>query len=154
MRQWFFDVINSYKGQNNFDKFNILQNIIILLMVISKLDLLQDISLEDNDYRVLFKGFCTISEYKNTEVWPQFVSVQETFLMKYSMKSEFVDVLRKLQKKASSFKIVVPEILFSFPVLNFVQGTSTPFKVLSELPVMNSTKKAAFAYFKQVTARW
>jgi len=151
MRQWLFDVIISYKKQNNFGKFNILQNVIILLMVINKLDLLQEMNLEDSDYRVLFKGLCTIDDYKNTEVWPQFVSVQETFLTNYSMKSEFVDILKKLQNKALSYRTAVPEILFSFPILNFVQGTSIPFKVLSELPV---SKRAAFAYFKKITARW
>jgi len=154
MYHWLLSVINSYERQNNFEKFNILQNVMILLMVINKLDLLQELHLEDKHYRVLFKGLCTISDYKNTKGWPQFVSVQETFLMNYSMKSAFVEFLKKLQRKAASFGTPLPEILFSIPVLNFVQGAWTPFKVLNELPILDSKKRGAFTNFKQVAAKW
>ena len=154
MCNWLLSIIDFYERQNNFDNFNILQNVMIFLMVINRLDLLQEMYLEDKHYRVLFKGLCTISKYKNTDVWPQFVSVQETFLIDYSVKSRFVDFLKKLQREASSLRTPVPEILFSFPVLNFVHGTWTPFKILSELPTLDSKIRAALAYFKQVTARW
>jgi len=154
MCQWLLFTIDSWEGQRISHKFNLLQNVMILLVVISNLDLFQELHLEGKHYKVLFKGLCTISEFKNAEVWPHFAFVQEAFLTNYTVKSKFVDILKKLQKKAKSLNVPIPEILFSFPVLNFIQGSWTPFKVMNELPNMNATRRATLRYFKEVTANW
>jgi len=94
-------------------------------------------------------------EFQNTEAWPQFVLVQKTFLMEYTIKSTFVSILIKLQRKSLSLGTPIPEILFSFPVYNFIKEVWRPFKVMNELPTtMDVKKKAALAYFKEVTANW
>jgi len=153
MYEWLVKIIDQYGKQENCNKFNILQNDIILLMVIKKLNLLQEMFLEQH-YKILFKGLCTISESKNIKIWPHFVEVKEDFLKNDQNKSEFIHFLKYMQKKALNFGSPIPEVLFSLPLLHFAQGVWKPFKVMTKLPTMDSGMRAAFYYFKEITAKW
>ena len=163
MCRWLKETIDSVgaKLQQTHEKmFNILQNTIILLVVICKLDLsvVHDDykfflkSFEEKHYRVLFQGLCTIPSWKNNaKSWPDFTSVEE-LLSKSDIKKYIVDVLTNMHK--STFKPSLPEVLFSIPIFHFAQGVWKPFKDASELLTFDFTTKKAFKYFKETTTEW
>ena len=153
MYEWLVKIIDSYEKQENCYKFNILQCDIILLMIIKKLNLLEEMFLEKH-YQILFKGLCVIPEFKSTESWPDFVQVKEDFLKDDKNKSEFIQFLKYMQRKALNFGSPIPQVLFSLPLLHFAQGVWKPFEVMTKLPTMDSTIRSALSYFKEITAKW
>ena len=159
------ETITSYgtKMQQKQNKmFNILQSAVILLMVICKLDsfLLQDGSnyflkfLEEKHYRILFKGLCTIPDWKSdSENWAGFTSVEELFFKSAEMKKDIVHILTSMYRKVSSFK-ELPEVLFSIPVFHFAKGLWEPFKDATHILTFGLEIRASFNHFKELITKW
>ena len=161
MCKWLMDTIDSFgtKLQQKHDKiFNTLQNTIILLVVIRRLNsLIRDDNnyffkcLEEKHYRVLFQGLCTIPDWKNSdENWPDYTS-NEKLLLKHDIKEDVVHVLICMHKNC---KQLIPEVLFSIPIFHFVKGIWEPFKDATKLLTFDSETKRAFGYFKDATSKW
>ena len=140
--------------------FNVLQNTLMLLLVIRRLDdlLLQDgynyflKFLEANHYKVLFQGLCTIPDWRNNvKNWQEFSSIKKQFFTSNKIKADIIHVLTYMHRQAPHFRQLIPEVLFSFPFYHFVQGVWEPFKdVLTYSPEL----KKSFSYFKEMTTKW
>lgn len=152
----------SEKLQEGNRMFNVLQSVMILLLIICRLDalLMNDSnfflkSLDYKHYKVLFQGLCVIPDWKGAKTWPDFMSVQELFNSN-TTKGDIAYVLRNMQMltKTSKFIQIVPEVLFSFPILHFANNTWEPFKDATELLSIDVTFTRSFNYFKEVTAKW
>ena len=151
MVAWLKQVIEEL--QNYDGTFNILQSVIILLMVICRLDL--DLKfLEENHYKVLFKGLCRIPEFADTNDWPHLMPIRESLLKEDKLKSEFIHFLKKIQRKSCQLKKPLVELIFSFPMLHFAQGVWSPFKPIVDFINFESSRRAALNYFKDITANW
>ena len=150
MLTWLLDIIEVL--QNYDGTFNILQSIIILLMVISRLNLLK--SLEDKHYQVLFKGLCTIPDFTDIDSWPDLVPIKESFFKNDRLKSELTGLLKQMQYNNCWSKKPMIEVIFSFPMLHFVQGVWKPFKPITDYIIFDSSKKAALYRFKDITVKW
>ena len=149
MSSWLQDVIEELQSYDG--KFNILQSVIILIMVICRLELDK---LEDKHYQVLFKGLCTIPEFTDTDGWPDLMPIKESFLKNDKLKSELVIFMKQIQRKSHWFKKPIVEVIFSFPMLHFAQGLWKPFQPIMDFVNFESSKKAALNHFKDVTAKW
>ena len=150
MLAWLVDTI---KALQNYDgTFNILQSVIILLMIIARLDLLK--SLEDKHYQMLFKGLCTIPEFTDIDAWPDLMPIKESFFKNDRLKSELTGLLKEMQYKSCRSKKPIIEVIFSFPMLHFVQGVWKPFKPITDYVIFDSSRKAALHHFKDVTVKW
>ena len=150
MLSWLRDVteeLQSYDG-----KFNILQSVVILLMVMCRLEL--DKFLEDKHYQILFKGLCTMPEFTDSDGWSDLMPIKDSFLKNDTLKSELVRFLKRTQHKSRELKRPILEVIFSFPVLHFAQGVWTPFKPIENFVHFDSSRKAALNHFKGITAKW
>ena len=143
--------------------FNILQSTLILLLVIHKLDDLSlqhgenyfSNSLAEKHYRALFKGLCTIPDWKsNTKSWQDFALIWEIFFKPNKIKADIVDVLTAMHKRASRLKQLIPEVVFSIPIFHFAQGVWEPFRDVTEVLTYGSEMKGPFNYFKEITTKW
>ena len=143
--------------------FNVLQSVMTLLLVIHKLDILMVVddlnyflkSLDHEHYKVLFQGLCMITDWKSAKSWPDFKSVQELFNSNKA-KEDIAYILTKMQvlTKISKSAQIVPEVLFSFPILHFANKTWEPFKDATDLLSFNTGLTGPFKYFKEVTTKW
>ena len=147
---WLQDVIEEL--QNYDGTFNILQSVIILLVVICKLDVLK--ALEDRHCKLLFRGLCTIPEFTDTDAWPDLIPVKESFLQDDRLKLELTHCLKRIQHRTHGFKKPMVEVIFSFPMLHFVQGLWKPFEPIVDFVHFESSRNAALNHFKDVTAKW
>ena len=150
MSSWLQGVIEELQSYDG--KFNILQSVIILLVVVCKLDALK--FLEDRHYQVLFKGLCTIPEFTDTDAWPDLIPIKESFLQNDRLKLELFYCLKRIQHKSHGFKKPIVEVIFSFPMLHFAQGLWKPFEPIVDIVHFESSKKAALNHFKNITANW
>ena len=152
MSSWLQDVIEDLQSYDG--KFNILQSVIILLMVVCRLELDKLDFLEDKHYQVLFKGLCTIPEFTDTDGWPDLMPIKESFLKNDKLKSELVIFMKQIQRKSHWLKKPIVEVIFSFPMLHFAQGVWKPFQPIVDIVHFESSRKAALNHFKDVTAKW
>ena len=143
---WLQDIIEQLENYDG--TFNILQSVIILLSVICKLDLLK--FLEHKHYPVLFRGLCTVPD---TGVWSDLVPIKETVLKDDKLKSELVNILKRMQHSSEHKKPII-EVMFSFPMLHFAQGVWTPFKPITDYINFDTSRKAALQHFKNMTVKW
>ena len=144
------------KQQECDERFNVLQSVLVLLLVIRKLDLLRRDAyfvnaLDYKHYKVLFQGLCVIPDWKSAKSWPDLLSAKE--ILDYN-KADIVYVLVNLQSKAVNFSQPLPEVLFSVPIFHFAKGTWEPFKDASNLLSFGVELRGPFNYFKGITTKW
>ena len=157
------DTFDSKVKQKQDGMFNILQGALILLLVINRLD---DLSLHgdyyyflnslaEKHYRALFKGLCTIPDWRSsTNIWPEFTLIEKVFFKSNIMKADIVRVLTAMYEKASCFRQAIPEVLFSIPIFHFAQGVWEPFKDATEVLTHGSEIEKPFDCFKGITTKW
>lgn len=147
MINWILNVLNLYNNLQSYDgAFNSLQSTVMLLIVLSKTNLLRDGFLEVKHYQILFKGLCVISNFKHDK-WIHF----ESYFLKDNNKL-IVDILKYIQNQSVNCRQTIPEVFFSFPLLHFAQRLCVPFQDFSGVPPLKKLKSET-SHFNRVTLK-
>ena len=146
MKSWILNIIGEcHDMQMRDEAVDALQSTVMLLMVLWNTDLMKDGFLEVKHYHIFFKGLYLPASFTK-ESWVYFKAC-------FSNHNRLiVEILQYLHNQYSRFKQEIPEVIFSFPLLHFVQGLCVPFQSVLEVPILKKSNHDV-SYFLQITAK-